>query len=249
MDILIVDDEPLARARLARLLESFTGYQVVGEAADSISALDLINKNDPDIIFLDVCMPGENGIDLAKQIGELDDPPVIIFCSAHEQYAVDAFSTLAVGYLLKPIHKDALTAVLEKAKTTNRLQRAHLAQAHPNLAEKPRAFISTRTRKGIVRIPLDNIYYFVADQKYVSVFHSQGESLIDQSLKELEILFADQVIRSHRNTLINKRYLIGMEKAGNGQFVLRLDNCEHKPHVSRRHLADVRQWIVSLQEA
>lgn len=248
MDILIVDDEPLARARLARLLDSFADYQVIGEAADAAQALELINTKDPDIIFLDVCMPGDNGIDLAKQIGELDDPPVIIFCSAHEEYAVDAFSTLAVGYLLKPIHKEALTAALEKAKITNRLQRAHLAKTHPQMAEKARSFISTRTRQGIVRIPLENIFYFIADQKYVSVIHTQGESLIDQSLKELESIFSDQVIRSHRNTLINKRYLIGLEKASGGQFVLKLNHCDHKPQVSRRHLADVRQWLISLEE-
>jgi len=132
MDILIVDDEPLARQRLVRMLNNVEHCSCVNEAESAEAALAAIAEHDPDVVLLDVRMPGEDGLSLAYRIAELEDPPAIIFCTAFDQYALDAFGTQAVGYLLKPVKSEHLLDALEKARRVNRLQRAQLsASASP----------------------------------------------------------------------------------------------------------------------
>jgi two-component system response regulator AlgR len=246
MDILIVDDEPLARARLTRLINDIPNYHVIGEAGNADDAMHLIESLDPDIVVLDVRMPGDNGVILAKKIGLLDDAPAIIFCSAYEEYALAAFATTAIGYLVKPIRTEDLLQALEKATNINKLQKQHLLELAQQDAAKLALtpdFITAKHRLGISRILLDDVYYFMADQKYVTVVHKNGEHLIDQSLKELEELYNHALLRSHRNTLVNKKHLTGIARKPNGQFAITFDDCSHQPQISRRHLPLLRQFL------
>src|SRR5690625_4182022 len=119
MDIVIVDDEPLARQRLARMVEKLE-HQVVAQADSAQAALEAIATFDPDVVVLDIRMPGEDGIEAARKISALDDPPAVIFCTAFDQYALDALGTEAVGYLLKPVRAEQLQDVLERAQRPNR---------------------------------------------------------------------------------------------------------------------------------
>ncbi|RYY73656.1 MAG: response regulator transcription factor [Gammaproteobacteria bacterium] len=242
MEILIVDDEPLARQRLVRMIEKLEGHNIIGEAENADEALSVINDHDPDIVLLDIRMPGKDGVTLAKEISQLDCPPAIIFCTAFDQYALDAFGTTAIGYLLKPIKAEQLEDALGKAQKLNKVQRA-VAQK-PALENKTtRTHISAKTRRGIELIPLDDVRYFVADHKYVTVFHRNGEHLLDETLKELEEEFGSRFIRVHRNALISVKHIEAIERAPQGQYQVRLADTEQKPIISRRHVSDVKELL------
>lgn len=243
MDILLVDDEPLARERMKKLLQDFPDCRLVGEAETGTEALALIYSQDPDLVLLDIRMPGPSGMEVAQQIAGLEDPPAIIFCSAYDEYALDAFGVSAVGYLLKPVRGDDLKAVIEKATKANRLQRK-VQQAEEQPPE--RQHISAKTHRGLELIEIDSIRYFSADQKYVTVIHAAGETLIDDTLKELETLLGNRFVRVHRNALVAKQFILALEKNPEGGYQLRLSDCERKPSVSRRHLSSVKTLLQNL---
>ncbi|UTA47779.1 LytTR family DNA-binding domain-containing protein [Simiduia sp. 21SJ11W-1] len=244
MDLLIVDDEPLARARLRRLAEQLEGVEVVAEAADGEAALAAIEAHDPAVVLLDVRMPGEDGIATAKHIAQLDHAPAIIFCTAYDQYALDAFGTEAVGYLLKPVQREDLKAALDKAAKLNRLQLDALRDMQA--APAGRQHISAKTRRGVELIPLSEVRFFLADQKYVTVHHVGGETLIDDTLKDLESEFQGRFIRVHRNSLVSLEHILAMERTGDGHFRLRLADLDIKPVVSRRHVPQLKDLLAKL---
>lgn len=243
MDVLIVDDEPLARQRLARMVENLEGYQVVDQVESAVAALDAIERLDPDVVLLDVRMPGEDGLSAAHQIGALEDPPAVIFCTAFDQYALDAFGTDAVGYLLKPVRAEQLLEVLEKARRPNKLQRLASQADQPSSG---RSHISARTPRGVELIPLDDIRFFVADQKYVTVHHLAGEHLLDETLKELEEEFGDRFLRIHRGALVSVRHIQAMERSSAGHYQVRLADTDQRPAVSRRHAASLKELLSRL---
>lgn len=241
MEILIVDDELLARQRLVRMIEKFDDHIVIGEADNADSALAAIDTFDPDVILLDVRMPGKDGLTLAHEISALDYPPAIIFCTAFDQYALDAFGTSAIGYLLKPIKNEQLLEALNKAQKLNKVQLA--AAKMPSPETSARSHISAKTRRGIELIPLEDVRYFVADHKYVTVYHRNGEHLLDETLKELESEFGSRFIRIHRNALISARHIEAIERAPEGQYQVRLADTVHRPIISRRHVSDVKELL------
>jgi len=244
MQVLVVDDEALARERCKRLVEGIPGYRVVGEAVDGQAALTAIDTFDPDIVLLDVRMPGSDGISTARQIAELSDPPAVIFCTAYNEYAVEAFETLAIGYILKPLKPESLAAALEKASKFNKVQKAALEQG--DLDPNRRKNIAAKTRRGVELVAIDDVFCFQADQKYVTIMHKQGETLIDDTLKQLEKEFGSQFIRVHRNALVAIKYIERMERTASGQYELALKNQEFRPIVSRRHVAQVKEFLESL---
>lgn len=241
MELLIVDDEPLARQRLLRMVEKIDGFQVVAEADNAAAALASISQYDPDIVLLDIRMPGRDGLSLAKDISELEDPPVVIFCTAYDQYALDAFGTNAVGYLLKPVKAEQLLQVLEKAQKLNKIQRLAVQQAPRS--EQQRTQITAKTRRGVELIPLEDIYFFLADQKYVTVYHRGGEHLLDETLKELEEEFAEHFVRVHRNSLVAIKHIAALERTPQGQYQIRLTGSEERPIISRRHVSGVKELL------
>jgi len=243
MEILIADDETLARERLRRLLTEIPDCEVVGEAVNGDDALRKIEVLDPSLVFLDIRMPGSDGMSTARALSEMNDPPAVVFCTAYDEYALQAFDTLAVGYLLKPVQRDDLQKVVEKAKKLNKAQ-LHAARERQNGAEEERRqHISARSHRGMELIPLEKIFCFTADQKYVTVHHSDGETLIDETLKELEEEFDDYFVRVHRNALVSIQQIAAMERDASGSFYLRLKASEFKPQVSRRHLPGVRDLL------
>lgn len=238
MDIVIVDDETLARDRLERMLATEADYRVVATASNADEAMVAVMNEDPDIVLLDIHMPGDSGLQAAERLMALDDPPAIIFCTAYDQHALDAFGVNAVDYLLKPVSKKKLLDALAKAQSLNKAQRQML-ESSKQVPE--RAHISARTRKGVELIPLDEILCFSADQKYVTVFHQQGETLIDETLKELETEFSPRFLRVHRNALVPLDRIEAMVKSTTGQYLLRLRGTDLQPVVSRRHAGRVRE--------
>ncbi len=243
MRVLIVDDETPARERLLRLLEDISGWEPCGEAATGEQALRELDQTRPDVVLLDIRMPGMDGLEVARHLASLDEPPAVIFTTAYGEHALEAFDTQAVGYLLKPIRQEALRESLEAAC---RVTRAQLAEVEGEVGPAPaRTHICARVRGGLQLVPVSQILYFQADNKYVTVRHLEGEVLIDDSLRQLEDEFGEQFIRIHRNALVARRYLGGIEKQGNVARVRMLE-CDETLEVSRRHLPHVRREIKSL---
>lgn len=237
--VLIADDEPLARERLSRLVESLPGYTACGEAVDGEDTLNTVARHQPDILLLDIHMPGLDGMAAAKQLAQLTNPPALIFCTAHEQHAIEAFGVNAVAYLLKPVRKEALADALARAEKTNRLQRQALARQQGSGNEQ----LSVRSQRGTELIDLADILYCQADQKYVTLVHRQGETLCDYSLKELEQTYPDHFLRIHRHTLVGVRFIHGLKRNADGRHALLLKDSDTALPVSRRHAAQVRQWL------
>jgi two-component system response regulator AlgR len=241
MKLLIVDDEPPARDRLRRLLAEIEDCEVVAEAANGEEALAVCGELKPDVVLLDVRMPGLSGIQVARHIDSLEDPPAVIFTTAYDQYAVDAFETEAVGYLLKPVRKEKLAHALRHAAriSPTRLQKI----AESARLEHKREQICARLGDQLRLIPVSDIYYFVADQKYVTVKHKGGENLIDESLKSLSEEFAADFVRIHRNALVAEKYISAVERTDNGQYVVRMRDCGSVLDVSRRHAPELLRRI------
>ncbi len=240
--VLVVDDEQLARQRIARMLADQPDAVLAGEAANGEEALRQCEALHPDVVLLDIRMPGMDGLEAARHLLNLDTPPAVVFCTAYEEHAIAAFGVQAVGYLLKPVRRDDLAGVLHKAQRTNRAQLKALAEADGSR----RQHISARTHKGIQLIPVDQVRYFQADQKYVALHHGDGEVLIDESLRELEDEFGALFVRIHRSTLVALAFVEGLERVDEGHFQMRLKDREERLPVSRRHLAEVRRLIKSL---
>jgi two-component system response regulator AlgR len=242
MKVLVVDDEKLARERLLRMLADVPDMQVVGEAGNGMRAVELVSEQVPDVVLMDIRMPGMDGLEAARHIAAAENPPAVVFCTAYEEHAIEAFKVQAVGYLLKPVRRGDLEVALRTAQRTNRAQLAALADSE----HARRTHISARTRRGIELVPVDEVRYFQADQKYVTVRHGGGELLIDETLRELEVEFADVFVRIHRNALINRHFLEGLERDPQGHHRIRLRGIDERLEVSRRHVAGIRRFIQHL---
>ena len=244
MKVLIADDEDLARARLRALLDNLDGIQVAGEANNGKEALTQCHKLNPDIILLDIRMPGMDGLEAAFHLAKLEKPPAVIFTTAYGDHALEAFEANAVDYLLKPIRKERLQLALDKAHHLNRAQ--ILALKHNTHETHARTHICVQTYDTIQLIAIPEILYFLADQKYVTVHHAAGEVLIEESLIALEQEFAGKFTRIHRNALISKAFLKGIEKNPDGTHSVILRDCNTRLTISRRHLPEIRNMIRSM---
>ena len=237
LKILIVDDEPPARERLKSLLTEIPDMDVVGEATNGQQSLSRTHELAPDVVLLDVRMPGMDGIEVARHLNALAEPPAVIFTTAFDEYAVNAFDAHAVGYLLKPIRKEKLVAALSRAVRLTRPQLQKIAAAS---SEQGRTHIAARRRDGLRLIPLEEVQFFFAEQKYTTVRHLNGEDLIEDSLKSLEEEFAAHFVRIHRNALVSVRFLERIERGNDGQYFVRLRGCEAPLQVSRRMAGELR---------
>jgi two-component system response regulator AlgR len=242
MKILIVDDEPLARKRLVRLLGQQPGYQVVAQAGNGEQAIAACANYHPDVVLMDIRMPVMDGLAAASALAAMAQPPAVIFCTAYDDYALQAFNAKAVDYLLKPVNRDKLTAALDRAQQLTRLQ---ISALHADQREH----ISARTSRGVELIPLEAIRYCLADQKYVSVYYLRDgqlqEQLLDDPLKVLEEDFGEHFVRIHRNALVATRHIQGLQKCAGG-IRLQLAGVVEGPLVSRRHLSAVRLLLQQL---
>lgn len=246
MKVLIADDEPLARERLARLVDALPGYSVLPDmAANGEEALKLIEDLHPDIVLMDIRMPGMDGLQAAARLCEQSHAPAVVFCTAHGEYALEAFQVSAVGYLLKPVRSEDLGDALSKAQRLNRVQLASLGKASANTdSPQPRSHISARTRRGVELIPVEEVLYFIADHKYVTLRHCDGEVLLDEPLKALEDEFGDYFVRIHRNALVARNRIERLQRSSMGHFHLQLKGLPSETlTVSRRHVPGVRKLM------
>ena len=246
MKILIVDDEAPARSRLQQLIDDVGNHTIVGEAGNGQEALDIANKENPDVVLLDIRMPGIDGIETAHHLNQAEAPPAIVFTTAYDEYAIDAFEANAIGYVLKPVRRERLEQALKQAA---RLNSAALREVSSGAEfSEQRRHVCTRMHGELRLIPIRDVDVFIADQKYVSVVHKQGRDLIDDSLKLLEEEFSSEFVRIHRGALVALESIESLKKAADGrtQVMLR-DTHRHNDLedliVSRRHVATVRRRL------
>lgn len=242
MNILVVDDEELARQRINSLLNDSSEYSICAEAENGAEALMMVERHQPDLILLDISMPVMDGLEVAKHLSGMPNPPAVIFTTAYGEYALEAFSTKATGYLMKPIRKEQLFKSLEQARSLNRAQRSE-AQGDGDLDGAARKHICARMRGNLELIPIEDVYYFQADQKYVTVRHKNGEVIIEESLKSLESDLSEKFIRIHRNALVAKSRISGLAKTNIGRIKVQIDKIEDELEVSRRHVAEIRRFV------
>lgn len=231
MRVLIVDDEPLARMRLAALLGECDGVQVTGSVGDGEAALAAIGEGSPDVLLLDINMPGLDGTALAHRLGARARPQVV-FCTAYDNHAIEAFELGAIDYLLKPVRLERLREALQRA--------ARRLDAVPR---EPSGYLHGRLRGEQVRIALDEVILLQADEKYVTVQHTGGELLIEESLRQLEDTYPQQLVRLHRNCLVPHARLVGLKTLADGRTLARLAGTGQQPEVSRRNLPALRKLL------
>jgi two-component system response regulator AlgR len=243
--VLIVDDEKPARDRLRQLIADFGSHEVVAEAANGEQALSMAATHDPDVVLLDIRMPGVDGIETAHHLNAMASPPAVVFTTAYDEYAIDAFEARAIGYVLKPVRRERLEKALEHAaRITGQMLKQLTSES--NLQSR-RQHVCTRIQGELRLIPIESVSYFHADQKYITVHHSNGQDLIDDSLKSLEDEFTDEFVRIHRGALVAVDQIDRLQKTDDGKIrvVLRQESPADSDEliISRRHLTNVRKRL------
>jgi len=240
MRVLIADDEALARARLHEMVNESGGYTIVGEAVNGKEALLMSSELQADIILMDIRMPLMDGLEAARHLARLQDPPAVIFTTAYGDYALAAFEAHAVDYLLKPIRKERLQSALGRAL---QLTVAQLSGLQTGNDARARTHISALLHGNIQLVPVTDILYFKADQKYVTARFQTGQVLIEDSLTALEQEFGARFLRIHRNALVAHASIAGLGKNADGALMIKLRGIDEQLEISRRHMAAVRQRL------
>jgi two-component system, LytTR family, response regulator AlgR len=230
LGVYLVDDELPALRRMGRMVEEIEGCRVLGSNQSSDQALIECARLPVDVIFLDVEMPGLNGVELARRLKRLQPEPVLVFVTAFERYAVDAFDVAAVDYLVKPVRPERLAQAMDRARQACRLR-------------APEPVLQARLGERVMNIPLSRVRVLLAEDKYTSVHHVGGIALIDDSLVSLEQRFPRDLLRVHRNALVSQRHLRALLRDAEGTDRVELDDVECRPEVSRRQLPLVRRAL------
>lgn len=230
MRVLIADDEPLARARLAALLDECDGVEVIASVGDGEAALAACAEARPDLLLLDIAMPGLDGMAVARRLAALPEPPQLVFCTAYEEHALDAYELRVADYLLKPVRVERLREALARASA--------LRQRRPAAAT-----LLAQVHGAPVRIPLADVLLLTAGDKYVTVHRADGDVLTEQSLKGIEEAFHDRFVRVHRGCLVPAERLLGLQRDADGTTRALIAGCEATPEVSRRNLPAVRKHL------
>ncbi|MCE3003449.1 MAG: LytTR family DNA-binding domain-containing protein [Xanthomonadaceae bacterium] len=241
MRVLIADDEPLARERLTLLLQDLGGHEVIGVASDGREAILLSEEREPDCILLDVQMPAMDGLEAARHIAQLPRPPAIVFCTAHDEHALAAFDASAIDYIVKPVRKDRLATALERAR---RFASDRLREVSDRMPDKPRrTHVCARIRGNLRLVPVEDILYFLAEDKYVVVHWTGGEVLIEESLRALEEELGDRFVRIHRNCLLSMERISGLQRLPDGRVLAEVRGAAAPLEVSRRNLPALRKLV------
>jgi len=241
--VMIVDDEAPARRRLRELLDDCAGVlplSLVGEAASGTEALDLLQKVGADLVLTDIRMPEMSGIELARHALKLPVPPRVIFTTAHDEHALQAFEVNAVDYLMKPIRVQRLLAALEKVPRLKPVSESRLDQ----LPSTARRFLSVTERSRVVLVPIEDVVYLKAELKYITIRTVARQHLLEESLTKLEEEFGQRLVRVHRNCLVARDYIRGFERRasgdGDGHWEVLLKGVPETLPVSRRQQSIVR---------
>jgi two-component system response regulator AlgR len=246
LSVFIVDDEPPARNRLRDVLNDCSEklpLKIVGEASNGSEALDMLTDLPVDVVLLDIRMPQMDGIELSQHLLKLPKPPVIIFTTAYDDYAIKAFELHAVDYLLKPIRLARLFEALTRARNAVPVKNEVLQE----LSREPRRNLSSHERGKIHLIPIGQVLYLRAELKYVTVRTVEREYLIEESLAALEKEFAARFVRIHRNCLVAKEAIEGFVRGGEDNaesagWMVKLKGLDELLAISRRQQHIVKEF-------
>jgi len=246
LSVFIVDDEPPARSRLRDVLTDCSEklpLKIVGEASNGSEALDKLMELPVDVVLLDIRMPQMDGIELSQHLLKLPKPPVIIFTTAYDEYAIKAFELHAVDYLLKPIRLARLFEALTRARNAVPVKNEVLQE----LSSEPRKNLSSHERGKIHLIPIAQVLYLRAELKYITVRTVEREYLIEESLAALEKEFAARFVRIHRNCLVAKEAIEGFVRGGEDSaesagWMVKLKGLDELLAISRRQQHIVKEF-------
>jgi len=236
LNILIIDDEIPARDRLRRLVEAIPGCEVAGESGSATEALEKIRELKPHVLLLDISMPGMDGMSLARVLQEGGASPGVIFCTAYQDQALEAFEQEAVDYLVKPVRAERLEKALEKA-------RRYLGDGQD---QEDDHFLRSTVGGKVILTPIHRVICLLAEDKYTTVVHEKGSTVIDDSLTDLENRFPELFFRIHRNALVSRKHIRGLERTSQGHTQVLLSGTDHKPEVSRRNASSLRKLLTEL---
>lgn len=236
MRILVADDEAPARSRLRRLVAETGAGEVVGEAASGRATLAAVAAERPDLVLLDIRMPDGDGLAVARALAELEPPPAVVFVTALADRALAALEAGAVAYLVKPVERERLAAVLRRASRPSRAQLAALASE-----DEPRTHLTARVGREVRLVPLAEVRYFRAADKATVVHYADGEVVIEESLAALEREFAALFVRIRRNLLVALAAVSKLLRDERGHWV-ELVSGERLP-VARRHLRVINRAL------
>jgi len=243
MRVVIVDDEPLARARLRELLDEHGGVAVVAEAGDGHAALHACAEHAPDLVLLDIVMPGIDGLETARHLAAFEPRPAVVFCTAFDAHALSAFDAAAIDYLVKPVRPERLAAALDRVRT---FAAGREQAGSPHLGQQRRTHLCARMRGSLRLIPVEDVHYLQAEEKYVVVHHARGEDLIEESLKSLEDEFGERFVRIHRNCLVARHEIVELKRAPDGHVQAILRHGKQPLEVSRRCVSTLRDTVKHL---
>jgi two-component system response regulator AlgR len=244
LTVFIVDDETPARNRLKEKLADCAAQfplQLVGEAANGQEALDKLAETPAEVVLMDIRMPQMDGIELAGHLNKLEQPPLIIFTTAYDAYAIQAFEQRAIDYLLKPIRLGRLFDALSRARDLVPIRTEVLRELTP----EARSNLSAHERGKVLLIPIDQVLYLRAELKYVTVRTVEREYLIEESLTALEKEYATRFVRIHRNCLVARDAIMGFEKGGDegeSGWLMNVKGLEEKLPISRRQMGIVKEY-------
>lgn len=240
MKVVIADDEPLARDRLRALLADIRDVDVVAEASDGPGALHAVAEHAPDLVLLDISMPGIDGIETARHLAAFEPRPAVVFCTAFDAHALSAFDAEAIDYIVKPVRPERLAAALGRVRTFA------AGRARDGGARPRRTHLCARMRGSLRLIPIDDVRYLQAEEKYVVVHHARGEDLIEESLKSLEEEFGERFVRIHRNCLVARHEITELKRSPDGHVHALLRHGDKPLEVSRRCVSGLKDTLAHL---
>jgi two-component system, LytTR family, response regulator AlgR len=245
--IIIADDEAPARRRLFDLLDEMEAtfpHRVVAEVENGKAALEAAQRG-ADVMLLDINMPLMDGLETARHLLKMDNAPRVIFVTAYDQHAVEAFEVHAVDYLMKPVRRERLIAALERAKPLT-------AAKVEGLPRGARRFFSVSERGRLILVPADDVIYFRAEQKYITILTAEREYLIEDSLTRIDEEFGGRYLRIHRNCLVRSDLIETFERDADGegetQWIITLRGRSDRLLVSRRQHSVVRSLAKRISE-
>lgn len=243
----IIDDEKIARDRLRRLLSHYEDlFQIVGEASNGFEGMETIKRLNPDVIFLDIQMPGKTGFEM---LNELDVVPIVVFCTAYEEFALEAFNTMALDYLVKPVEQERLQLTVDKLKRAKgTISKSQIESLIDLVNQKETHKLNSVPHKigdRVILVKPERITYFSANEKHVDFYTLNGEKYMTElSLKKLEERLPQEFKRVHRGVIVNTNHIKEFRKYFRGKYIIVLDDVNHTKIESGRSFAEeIREFI------
>lgn len=244
---IIIDDEAPARAGLENLLKAFPEtFQVIDFAQNVTEAKVKIEQQNPDVIFLDIEMPGQTGFDLLAQLKTI---PIVVFCTAYDQYALEAFETNSIDYLVKPVKLQRIEKTVQKLKSFDKNRTSEdilnvLKEITSRKEVKKMTSITVKKNDKLIFIKLEDVAFFEADNNYTTINTESGVYLSTETISTLADKLPDNFIRIHRGIIINKDFVNDIQKYFNSRYIVTLNNKKQSSVTSGRSYNDaIKLWL------